>query len=246
MRAQPLPSRRRESQLREPPPHLLPNREAERRFEAFIGQAGFPCVGAKSAVGRGQVTYFHGRSISSAWDDLALVQALQDFARGYRESPRQFTSFVAIFSGPRVLDERGFERALWARVQSLHDKDAWLASDRDAGICEDPDAPEFAVSIGGSAFFIVGLHPRASRKARRFELPTLVFNLHDQFKRLRDEGRYEKMRSSILDRDRRWSGSINPMLARHGTVSEARQYSGRKVEADWQCPFHPRRGTPAS
>ena len=27
------------------------------------------------------------------------------------------------------------------------------------------------------------------------------------------------------------------MLADFGTVSEARQYSGRTVSADWQCPF---------
>jgi FPC/CPF motif-containing protein YcgG len=27
------------------------------------------------------------------------------------------------------------------------------------------------------------------------------------------------------------------MLARHGTVSEARQYSGRAVDKDWVCPF---------
>ena len=33
------------------------------------------------------------------------------------------------------------------------------------------------------------------------------------------------------------SGSINPMLARHGESSEARQYSGRVVDEDWKCPL---------
>jgi hypothetical protein len=28
------------------------------------------------------------------------------------------------------------------------------------------------------------------------------------------------------------------MLARHGELSEARQYSGRVVEEGWRCPFH--------
>jgi len=55
---------------------------------------------------------------------------------------------------------------------------------------------------------------------------------------LREQQRYEKLRASILDRDVALAGSINPMLARHGTVSEARQYSGRAVESDWRCPFH--------
>jgi FPC/CPF motif-containing protein YcgG len=73
--------------------------------------------------------------------------------------------------------------------------------------------------------------------ARRFPNPTLVFNLHDQFERLREEGRYEKMREKILTRDKEIAGDINPMLARHGEASEARQYSGRQVGPEWKCPF---------
>jgi FPC/CPF motif-containing protein YcgG len=65
----------------------------------------------------------------------------------------------------------------------------------------------------------------------------MVFNLHDQFERLRQEGAYEKLRGTILARDVVQSGSVNPMLARHGEASEARQYSGRAVEAEWACPF---------
>ena len=87
---------------------------------------------------------------------------------------------------------------------------------------------------------MVGLHPHASRPARRFPNPTLVFNLHDQFERLREKGIYERMRERILDRDKELAGDINPMLARHGESSEARQYSGRVVEDDWQCPFRRR------
>ncbi|MBC2778667.1 YqcI/YcgG family protein [Parasphingopyxis sp. GrpM-11] len=217
-------------------------REIERRFERFISNPAYPCVGAKSAVAQGQVEYYHGSNLCSAWDDLALIMALQEFGRRYRRNPRLFTSFVAIFDTPVMLNEAAFERNLWARVQSLHDKDMWLSSSYDERVSPDPDSPDFALSIGGNAFFIVGLHPRASRKARRFEKPTLVFNLHDQFHRLRADGRYEKMRKAILGRDERWSGSVNPMLARHGSVSEARQYSGRKVDEDWKCPFNPRTG----
>ncbi|WP_197430657.1 YqcI/YcgG family protein, partial [Methylobacterium sp. CCH5-D2] len=77
---------------------------------------------------------------------------------------------------------------------------------------------------------------------RRFEAPVLVFNLHDQFERLRAEGRYERLRETILARDVDLAGSVNPMLARHGERSEAVQYSGRAVPADWACPF--RRGAP--
>ncbi|MCA1748540.1 MAG: guanitoxin biosynthesis heme-dependent pre-guanitoxin N-hydroxylase GntA [Parasphingopyxis sp.] len=215
------------------------SRHIERRFTRFIEHPAFPCVGAKSAFAKHQAHFYHGRDICSGWDDLPLLQELQRFAQSYRRQPRLFSTFVAIFETPRRLSEEGFEKALWARLQSVHDKDVWLSAERDARISEDPHADNFGLSIGGSGFFVVGLHPRASRKARRFEKPAIVFNLHDQFERLRESGRYEKMRRTILDRDRRWTGSVNPMLARHGTVSEARQYSGRKVGEEWNCPFAP-------
>ena len=50
------------------------------------------------------------------------------------------------------------------------------------------------------------------------------------------------MREIIIERDVALAGDVNPMLARHGEASEAKQYSGRRVDADWNCPFHdPRR-----
>jgi FPC/CPF motif-containing protein YcgG len=45
------------------------------------------------------------------------------------------------------------------------------------------------------------------------------------------------MREKIMVRDEALAGSRNPMLARHGETSEARQYSGRQVDETWQCPF---------
>jgi uncharacterized protein len=107
-------------------------------------------------------------------------------------------------------------------------------------VSDDPNDPHFSLSFGEEAFFIVGLHPLASRPARRFERPVLVFNLHDQFEQLREQGRYERMREKIIQRDIALAGSVNPMLARHGTISEASQYSGRNVaQSEWTCPFNP-------
>jgi FPC/CPF motif-containing protein YcgG len=39
-------------------------------------------------------------------------------------------------------------------------------------------------------------------------------------------------------RDLRLQGSLNPNLSDFGKKSDARQYSGRAVEANWKCPFH--------
>ena len=65
----------------------------------------------------------------------------------------------------------------------------------------------------------------------------MIFNLHDQFETLRADGKYEGMREKIMLRDEALAGSRNPMLTRHGELSEARQYSGRVVDAEWRCPF---------
>jgi FPC/CPF motif-containing protein YcgG len=73
----------------------------------------------------------------------------------------------------------------------------------------------------------------------------MVFNLHAQFQMLREQNRYEKLREVILDRDVKLAGDINPMLARHGESSEARQYSGRVSEEGWACPYS-RKGVAAA
>jgi FPC/CPF motif-containing protein YcgG len=207
------------------------------RFRSFIQDRDFPCVGAKSAVGRDQMKVIVARDIRSSWDDLRIYSALLEFATAYRDDPKLFQSFVVVFEQPARMTEDEFEAALWTRVQSLTDEDAWHGQDYDSRVSADPESPHFSLSFGGEGFFVVGLHPHASRPARRFERPALVFNLHDQFERLREQQRYEQLRRSILRRDVEIAGSINPMLARHGEISEARQYSGRAVEPGWNCPF---------
>ncbi|HEX4694156.1 guanitoxin biosynthesis heme-dependent pre-guanitoxin N-hydroxylase GntA [Sphingomonas sp.] len=204
---------------------------------SHVDDSAFPCVGAKSAMARGTLEVLACDRIDSAWDDLRIHDALLHFAQRRADDDTSFRSFAAVFDGPTDLDEAAFERALWERVQSLSDKDVWRGQSYDASVSPDPDSPHFSLSFGGEAFFLVGLHPNASRPARRFERPAVIFNLHHQFERLRAAGKYEAMREKILTRDEALAGSRNPMLARHGEVSEARQYSGRAVGADWGCPF---------
>lgn len=209
-------------------------------FREFIQDPPFPCVGAKSALSRGKLRIVVARDITSGWDDMRIYPALLSFIASYRESPDLFQSFAVVFEGPGRISEETFETSLWQRAQSLSDKDSWLGQPYDASVATDPDNPHFSLSFGGEAFFVVGLHPGASRPARRFGSPVMVFNLHAQFERLRAAGRYEKLRTSILQRDEALAGTTNPMLARHGEASEARQYSGRQVGPEWRCPFIPR------
>lgn len=214
---------------------------AEEALFKTISAPDFPCVGAKSAMARGTLKVLTCRSLASSWDDLIIHRELMDWAAQYRAEPEGLRSLAVSFDGPGDLNEAHFEALMWERIQSFADKDAWLGQPYDHRVSADPSDPHFSLSFGGEAFFVVGLHPNASRPARRFARPILVFNLHDQFERLRSEGRYERMRERILERDVALAGSINPMLARHGSASEAAQYSGRLVGQEWQCPFRDKR-----
>ena len=135
------------------------------------------------------------------------------------------------------MNEAGFESELWTLLQCLHGLDRpnhpW-----DPAVSADPASPDFSFSLGGQAFFLVGLHPGASRHARRFAYLAIMFNAHAQFEALRDRGAYDTVRDRIRKNDRSLQGSIDPTLRDHGTASEAMQYSGRQVEHNWVCPFH--------
>jgi hypothetical protein len=206
------------------------------RFEAHIRHKAFPCVGAKSALSRGRMTTFVAGDIRCPRDDAAIHDALCDFVRAYRANPGPFQTFAVLFPTAEPLSEETFEQALWQRLKGLRQADAVKGCEYDGRVSADIDDARFSLSFGGEAFFVVGLHPGASRPARRFDTPVLVFNAHDQFERLRADGRYETLREAIVARDVALAGSPNTMLARHGEISEARQYSGRQVSGDWKCP----------
>ncbi len=209
------------------------------RFEAHIRDKTFPCVGAKSALARGQMQIMVAGDLRCPRDDAAVYAALRDFAKAFGREPEPFQTFAVLFPTRDELSEADFERSLWERIQRLEALDASAGEPYDPRVSADPDDADFCLSFGGLAFFVVGLHSGASRLARRFEVPVLVFNAHAQFEALRADGRYETLRHSIIDRDTALQGAPNPMLARHGESSEARQYSGRRVPDGWKCPFQP-------
>ena len=216
------------------PNSLSPTAE---QFLDKVRDADFPCVGAKSALARGTLSVVHARDITSGWNDLQIHRDLLDWSGIWREDPEGLRSLAVVFDGPDDLTEHEFEAALWKRLQSLADKDHWLGQGYDDAVSPDPEDPHFSLSFGGEAYFAVGLHPNASRPARRFAHPAIVFNLHSQFERLREEGRFERMRERIIARDIALAGTPNPMLAVHGAASAARQFSGRAVDDQWACPF---------
>jgi FPC/CPF motif-containing protein YcgG len=209
--------------------------QARQRFAAHVMASDFPCVGARSALNRGRWRFALFDTFGDPATAEPLWHALIAFMREFEAPGTDPVSFVAAFR--TGTDSEGqFETLLWAQLQSLHEVDrrrfGW-----DPSVGSDPAQADFSFSIGGRGLFVVGLHPQSSRLARRAPDATLVFNFHAQFEALRARGTYAGMQEAVRRRDLALQGSLNPSLAHFGEASEARQYSGRAVEPDWQCPF---------
>ncbi len=211
----------------------LPAPDVASELEDMVLSPSYPCLGARSVFRRGRAVVREFSDMDDPATGPALAQALKAFGDEFSEA-EDFASFVATFSDERIASEPDFERIIWEMLQNIHDADCepW-----DESVSSDPDNPHFGFSVGGHAFFVVGMHPHASRVARQTPVAVAVFNLHTQFTRLRESGGFERMRDAIRRLDESLQGSINPNIADHGTVTEARQYSGREVEDDWSAPF---------
>lgn len=211
--------------------------EAASQFLAFVESEPFPCVGAKAALVQKNVRVNIYDHMCAASSQLALYLDLMNYAQQIDLADPRITSFVAIFSQEPIDLEAAFETKLWKLLSGISNLDASLGIPWHASVAADPNDPGFSMSLAGHPFFVIGMHPGSNRRARRSPHSTLVFNSHLQFEKLRQDGRFDEMKAIIRERDDRLNGSVNPMLADHGTISEARQYSGRAVDETWVCPF---------
>ena len=202
----------------------------------MVAHPEYPCLGARSVFRREAAT-------TVVLDDLTdtspggsldrLGQELRAFARDVDARVTSCRSSPAS-AGRRSRTSRSSSRRCGPRSST---STTTTTSSGPTASPRTPGNPHFAFSVAATAFFVVGLHPQASRIARRAPLPTLVFNLHEQFERMRADGRFERMRDTIRRRDTDLQGAPNPMAVDHGASSEARQYSGRAVPTDWEPPF---------
>jgi FPC/CPF motif-containing protein YcgG len=210
--------------------------EAHEAFRKFVMDPAFPCVGAKAAVNDEQYGF-------AAYNELGAADATEGLCRDLCHlvysgilASSEYSTFVAVFQKPLDLTETDFEARLWLQLRALHVADArYFAWDKN--VSRNPLDPHFSFSFAGQAFYIVGMHGNSSRRSRSFPWPALIFNPHEQFERLRTDGKWRRIQKTIRARDVALQGSINPMLRDFGEQSEARQYSGRPVPQDWTPPF---------
>src|SRR5690606_334730 len=175
------------------------------RFRDFVDDASFPCVGAKAALSRDSIEVHEFAPLGDRNNDATLPRLIEAFGERLDTTEggdrMALQSLGAVLDGPRDTDVRRLEALLWSQRQRLHDLDARLGNSWAGDVSRDPEDPAFSLSLGGHPFCVIGLHPGASRIARRFEVPALVFNSHRQFARLRAEGRYAKMQKATRPRD---------------------------------------------
>ncbi len=205
-------------------------------FRSFVLHDGFSCVGAKGAVASGGYRFGFYRRLPSREGTEGLARDLAAFVAELPHMRARYKSFVAMFDDT-TYDEAGFEARLWEQLGTLHAIDrkyfGW-----DSRVSDDPSDPAFAFSVAEHGFFVVGMHPSASRLSRRLPFPALIFNSHAQFDELKASGHFARVQEIVRERELALQGSLNPNLTDYGVASEARQYSGRAVETDWKCPFH--------
>jgi FPC/CPF motif-containing protein YcgG len=210
------------------------SRKNKADFNKFILEKDHPCVMAKTVFSSKKYIL---RSYKNFGSDMAARKIFYDislYLRNLKDISDGFYSFIAVFDDESNLNELQYEVLLWQQLQKIHNLDhtSW-----DSKVSSDPQADNFSFSILGQSFYIVGMHPNSSRDARKSPKPTLIFNLHSQFERLKDNNVYERVKKIIRERDKMKNGSVNPMMLDFGEKSEAPQYSGRKVEDNWVCPF---------
>ena len=204
------------------------------QFKKFIINDDHPCIMSKNIVRSDNCDLNTYKGFGSKTVALKILNDLEKYLAVYDFSSNDFFSFIAIFDDDQNYTEIEFENLLWKQLQYIHDLDN---SKWDETVSANPKNKTFSFSIKGVAFYVVGMHPNSSRNARKSPRLTLVFNLHQQFERLREMGVYTRIRDTIRKRDLQKNGTINPMLVNFGEESEAKQYSGRAVGNDWQCPF---------
>lgn len=207
----------------------------EMEYKDFIITRNHPCVMANTIF---QMENYRLKVYDDMLSDKVIEPIMEDiekYINNYDFETNQFETLIISFTQNQFATEREYEDALWSFLQKLHDIDdiAW-----DSSVSNDPEDINFSFSLKGKAFYLIGMHPKSSRLARQAPYCTVVFNLHWQFELLRKMGTYQKVRNRIRTRDEALQGYINPSLTDFGDASETKQYSGRKVETNWKCPFH--------
>ena len=205
-------------------------------IEKLITAPNYPCGPAVASLQKDQYMIGVYKGFGLGQQTSSLYKDLLYFSQCQKSSCAPYMSFWAVFD-ESVSGESEFEDSLWKELSFLssneHSFVPW-----DPNFSSDPNDKNFCFSLGGDAFFVVGVHPQSSRLARQFPWPAIVFNLYVQFEELNRKGIYENIVKQNRNREMKFQGSLNPMVELHGDHWEAIQFSGQSNPPTWKCPFH--------
>lgn len=210
--------------------------DIENSISHLLEQKHYPCVAAIQSFLKKDYSIGVYKNFGTGTSSYQLGKALLDFRDQQRRAKSPFLSFWAVFKDTTDLSEEAFEQNLWRELSFLTSHQEFTAS-WDPHFSQDPKDKNFCFSLDGSAFFVLGLHPRSPRHARRFPYPALVFNLYDQFRALMNSDEFAKMVATNRRREKLFQGDLNPMVEKYSEDWESIQFSGRNNPPDWQCPF---------
>ncbi|UOF01789.1 YqcI/YcgG family protein [Bdellovibrio reynosensis] len=210
--------------------------EIENDLRALVSQKNYPCVAAVKAFHDGDFIFDTYSKFGTGESAQRLAQNLLSFKEKQSKPGGEYLTYIAVFPEDQSTDEHTFEMHLFHELSAIWNFPE-IAGKWDEKFSSNPDDKNFCFSLDGSAFFVVGMHPQSSRRARRLPYNALIFNLYSQFQVLREKGVFDSMVKSIRHRDMQFQGSVNPMVEQYDNKWEAIQYSGKMNPPDWKCPF---------
>jgi uncharacterized protein len=207
----------------------------ERQLRCMVLDGPFPCLGARSAFRNDSYVFAVHHDLFGPDAVEAVAADLRHFAAVRLRLGRLYSCIVSFVEPRTVPDEQVWDGQVWGFLQALHDLDdtPW-----DPRFSADPESGDFALSFAGVGHLMLALYPGATRYARRFAWPTLVFNpLEQDTAAFADEQDFARFQHIIRERDARLQGHVNPSLPATREQSQAPGFSGAPIPDSWRCPL---------
>lgn len=212
-------------------------REFEQDISSLVFGDNYPCIAALKTLSTRQYEVGVYGTLGEGVHSQRLASALLAYRDKQKQTDSLELAYFAVFPELIQMDEEDFEQRLWQELFYLTEVPS-IDHTWDPAFSNNPNDKNFCFSLGGTAFFVVGLHLNSSRLSRRIRYPTLVFNVYEQFKTLAGRNRYHPMIQANRKRDLMFQGNVNPMSEKYNDVWESIQFSGRDNKENWICPFH--------
>lgn len=212
-------------------------KDFEQDISSLVFANNYPCIAALKTLSTRQYSTGVFGELGAGNQSHRLATELLAMRDEQKRTGSLELSFFAVFPDLADMSEDEFEQRLWKEL-SLLTTVPGIDPTWDPAFSENPEDKNFCFCLGGTAFFVVGMHPNSSRLSRRIRFPTLVFNVYEQFKELDRRNRYQPMIQANRKRDRLFQGDVNPMSEKYNDVWESIQFSGKNNSDEWKCPFH--------